>query len=347
MKKNRILLLVLLVLIITAGIVYFKSHTSTIADEPLTEFAIEDTSKVTKVIITDHLGNIATIERVPGERLWLLNAKHQAREDAVNLILKTFNRIRVRGNVSDSARDNMLKLLATSSKRVEIFTGGSEPAKIWYVGTPTPDHTGTVMLLEIPEIGRSEEPYIMHMEGFTGFLSTRFFANEMEWRYTGIFEYPHLEVSKVRMINHLITADSWEVRFAGGNALELWSCNAEGLSDRKAMRFDTLAVKNELLLFKKVHVESFNTQLSAQQTDSLLKAQSAYTLEVIDNSGKATSINLHLKPANKSIEDEFGNIIPFDLDYFWGVTGDGEVAMAQSYNFSPLLNPISKFSPIY
>ena len=347
MKKNRILLLVLLVLVIAAGIVYFKSHTSTIADEPLTEFAIEDTSKVTKVIITDHLGNIATIERVPGERLWLLNGKHQAREDAVNLILKTFNRIRVRGNVSDSARDNMLKLLATSSKRVEIFTGGSEPAKIWYVGTPTPDHTGTVMLLEIPEIGRSEEPYIMHMEGFTGFLSTRFFTNEMEWRYTGIFEYPHLEVSKVRMINHLIPADSWEVRFAGGNALELWSCNAEGLSDRKAMRFDTLAVKNELLLFKKVHVESFNTQLSAQQTDSLLKAQSAYTLEVIDNSGKATSINLHLKPANKSIEDEFGNIIPFDLDYFWGVTGDGEVAMAQSYNFSPLLNPISKFSPIY
>jgi len=347
MKKNSILLLVLLALAISAGVVYFQSHTSTIADDPLTDFAIEDTSKVTKVIITDHFGKVATIERVPGERLWRLNGKLQAREDAVNLILKTFNRIRVRGNVSDSALETNLKLLATASKRVEIFTGGDEPTKIWYVGTPTPDHTGTVMLLEIPGIGRSEEPYIMHMEGFTGFLSSRFFTDEMEWRYTGIFEYPHLEVSKVRMINHLIPTDSWEVRFAGGNALELWSCNSEGLSDSKAIRFDTLAVKNELLLFKKVHVESFNTQLSAQQSDSLLKTASAYTLEVIDNSGKTTSIDLHLKPANKSIEDELGNIIPFDLDYFWGVTGDGEIAMAQSYNFSPLLNPISKFSPVY
>jgi hypothetical protein len=185
------------------------------------------------------------------------------------------------------------------------------------------------------------------MEGFTGFLSTRFFTDEMEWRYTGIFEYPHLEVSKVRMINHMNPADSWEVRFAGGNALELWSCNAQGICDRKATRFDTLAVKNELLLFKKVHVESFNTQLSAHESDSILKTMSNYTLEVVDNSGKSTSIDLRLRPAIKSIEDEYGNIIPFDLDYFWGVTDDGEVAMAQSFNFSPLLTPISSFSPVY
>ena len=54
MKKNSILLLVLAGLAIAAGVVYFQSHTSTIADEPLTDFAIEDTAKVNKVVITDH-----------------------------------------------------------------------------------------------------------------------------------------------------------------------------------------------------------------------------------------------------------------------------------------------------
>lgn len=347
MKKNLILTLVFVVLAVASAVVYLQSNSSTIADEPLTDFAIEDTAQVNKVIITDHLGKMATLERVPGERLWKLNGKLEAREDAVNLMLKTFNRIRIRGNVSDSSRDNMLKLLASSSKRVEIFTGGDEPAKIWYVGIPTPDHTGTLMLLEIPGIGRSEEPYIVHMEGFTGFLSTRFFTNEMEWRYTGIFEHPHLEVSKVRMINHMIPADSWEVRFGGGNNLELWSCNAAGASEKKVSRFDTTAVKDQLLLFKKIHVESFNTQLSEQQTDSLRNASPAYTLEVTDNSGKSTTIDLHLKPSKKAIEDDYGNIIPFDLDYFWAKTQDGEIAMAQSYNFSPLLNPIGKFMPVY
>ena len=347
MKKNLVLSILFAVLLIAAGLVYFNSHTSTIADEPLTDFAIEDTAQVTKVIITDHLGKMATLERIPGQRLWQLNGKLKAREDAVSLMLKTFNRIRIRGNVSDSSRENMMKLLATSSKRVEIFTGGNEPAKIWYVGIPTSDHTGTIMLLEIPGIGRSEEPYIVHMEGFTGFLSTRFFTNETEWRYTGIFEYPHLEVRMVRMINHLIPEDSWEVRFAGGNALELWRCDASGVAETKASRFDTTAVKDQLLLFKKVHVESFNTQLSEQQADSLRTAPAAYTLAVTDNNGATATIDLLLKPSLKPMEDDYGNIIPFDLSYYWGRTQEGEIAMAQSFNFSPLLNPIGKFSPVY
>jgi hypothetical protein len=346
-KKNTILGIVLVALLIAAGLVYFNSHTSTIADEPLTDFAIEDTAQVTKVIITDHFGKSAVVERVPGQRLWRLNGKYQAREDAVNLMLKTFNRIRIRGNVSDSSRDNMMKLLATSGKRVEIYTGGDEPAKIWYVSIPTPDHTGTIMLLEIPGIGRSEEPYITHLEGFTGFLSTRFFTDEMEWRYTGIFEYPHLEVSKVHMINHLIPADSWEVRFGGGNNLELYSCDAIGNCNQKISRFDTVAVKNQLLLFKKVHVESFNTQLSAATCDSLRATQPAYTLSVTDNAGQTATIDLLMKMAAKPTEDDYGNIIPFDLDYYWARTQEGEIAMAQSYNFGPLLNPIAKFSPVY
>jgi hypothetical protein len=106
-------------------------------------------------------------------------------------------------------------------------------------------------------------------------------------------------------------------------------------------------VKNQLLQFKKVHIESFNTQLSQQQSDSLRAAAPAYTLEVTDNNGRATTIDLHLKPTRKAIEDDYGNIIPFDLDYFWAKTQDGEIAMAQSYNFSPLLNAISTFSPQY
>lgn len=347
MKKNLILGSVLVVLAVAAVAVYFQSHSSSIADEPLTNFAIEDTASVTKVIITDHLGKTATLERTKGQRLWKLNNTYFAREDAVNLMLKTFNRISIRGNVSDSSRDNMLKLLASSGKRIEIFTGGDTPSKIWYVGIATPDHTGTIMLLEIPEIGRSEEPYITHMEGFTGFLSTRFFTNETEWRYTGIFEYPKLEVNNVRMINHLIPTDSWEVTYAGGNSLGLYTCNADGSRQNKVASFDTTAVKDQLLLFKKVHVESFNTQLSAAQTDSLCKAQAAYTLVVTDNEGKTTHIDLHLKPAKKPLEDDYGNMIPFDLDYFWAKTQDGEIAMAQSYNFSPLLNPIGKFAPVY
>lgn len=341
MKRNLILAGILLILAASAAWIYFRSHTSTIADEPLTDFAIADTAAVTKVIITDHLGKSAKLERISGQRLWRLNDHLEAREDAVNLMLKTFNRIRIRGNVSDSSRDNMMKLLASSSKRVAIYTGGEEPAKIWYVGVPTPDHTGTIMLLEIPEIGRSNEPYITHLEGFTGFLSTRFFTNEMEWRYTGIFEYPHLEVSAIRMINHLLPAESWEIRFGGGNDIKVFACDTEGVCNSAVETFDTTAVKNMMLQFKKVHVESYNTQLSLQQCDSIRAGQPAYTLSVTDRNLQTVSIDLYLKAARKPVEDDYGNIIPFDLDYFYARTSSGEIAMAQSFNFGPLVNGLN------
>ena len=61
--------------------------------------------------------------------------------------------------------------------------------KTWYVGTATPSHTGTYMVLETPE-GRGAKPYVVHMEGFTGYLSTRFFTSERDWRYTGMFITP-------------------------------------------------------------------------------------------------------------------------------------------------------------
>ncbi|MFM7726020.1 MAG: hypothetical protein ACKO7B_04925, partial [Flavobacteriales bacterium] len=73
----------------------------------------------------------------------------------------------------------------------------------------------------------------------------------------------------------------------------------------------------------------------------------AYTLEVMDRQGKTQRIDLLLKPATKAVEDEFGKVIPFDLSYYWGRTQDGEISMAQSFNFSPLLNPIGKFAPVY
>ena len=121
--------------------------------------------------------------------MWDVNGQFKAREDAVNLLLKTFLRARVQGPVAEAAQPNVIRLLSARGKKVEIYQGGDEPAKTWYVGTATPSHTGTYMVLETQE-GRGASPYVVHMEGFTGYLSTRFFTSEREWRHTGIFNFP-------------------------------------------------------------------------------------------------------------------------------------------------------------
>ncbi len=345
MKKNIILLITLLVLGIIAWVVYSRQQHSTIANNELTNFAIEDTASVNKIIITDQLGNSAKLERIPGNKLWKLNDKYFAREDAVALLLKTFNRIRIRGNVSDSARDNMMKLLVTSSKKVEIYTGGNQPVKIYYVGSATPDHTGTHMLLEIPGVGRSEDPFITHMEGFTGFLTTRFFTSEMEWRYTGIFEYPKLDFKKVRIVNHILPSESFEVVYEGDNNIQLFDGYdaATNHFTHQEMVFDTSSVKQFLLLFKKVHVESFNTQLDESHTNAILNSPPSFSISVEENNGTINSIDLFLRPATTVTYDENGNANPWDVGYYWAKTKDNELAIAQSFNFGPLINAVGYY----
>jgi hypothetical protein len=342
MKKNIILFAVLLVLGVAAWLVYAKQSTNTIESSDVADFAIEDTASINKIIITDQLGVRAKIERIPGNKLWKLNDKYFAREDAVSLLLKTFNRIRIRGNVSDKARENMMKLLVTSSKKVEIYTGGKEPAKIYYVGAATPDHTGTHMLLEIPGVGRSKDPYITHMDGFSGFLTTRFFTSEMEWRYTGIFEYPNLEFKRIRVVNHILPSESFEVKYGGNNDIRLFDgYDAASTSfSKEESSFDTLAVKQFMLLFKKVHVESFNTLLDAEKQNAILSSTPTFTISVEENSGAINSIDLYLRPATTTTYDENGNVNPWDVGHYWARTKDNELAIAQTFNFGPMVNAV-------
>ncbi|MFN0032607.1 MAG: hypothetical protein ACKVOR_10650 [Flavobacteriales bacterium] len=346
MKKNLLLLFVLIVLAVVSFIIWKQNTNSTLANKPLSDFTIEDTARVNKIVISDMQGGRAVLERIPGNTLWLLNGKYFARKDATDLLLKTMNRIRVRGNVSEKGRDNMMKLLITSSKKVEIYMGENEPAKIYYVGNATEDHTGTMMLLEIPGIGRSEDPYITHMEGFTGFLTTRFFTSEMEWRYTGIFEYPALDINRVRMINHNNTNYSFEVNYTGGNNI---SMNTGYIADNNTFSlpvktFDTLAVKDFLLKFKKAHVESYNTLLRPEAMDSLRNTKPAFTIYVRENSGTEKHIDLYLKRASKLTYDEAGNPFPWDRDYFYARTDADEFAMAQMYTFEPMVQPFDYYA---
>lgn len=344
-KKNILALVVFIVLAVASIFIYKKKNGSTLADEPLADFAIADTATITKIFLTDNQGNSALVERVPGERLWNLNKKYKARKDGVDLVLETINRIRVRGAVSKTSRDNMMKILATGGKKVEIYQGGDEPTKIYYVGPSTPDHMGTIMLLEIPGEGRSEEPYITHMEGFTGFLTPRFFTSEMEWRYTGYYSYPELNFTEVQVIDNYAPQNSVKVEYLGGNNISLFTNYQPALEsyNTQVSDFDSLLVKDLLLLFKKVHFDSYNTLLRPEAMDSMDKVIPAYTLRVKEKSGNYKDLRLYNKRAAVEKYDEEGNLKPWDLDYFWAKTESGEYALAQKFVFGPIVVPISYY----
>ncbi len=332
MKKNKSLMLLFVVVVAAvAALTYFKRPKGSIAARPLANFAIEDTASIDKIFIIDTDQRSVLLERTSDSRYWDLNDSLKARKDAVELILKTFKRIKVKAPVPEAARENVIRLLAAGGKKVEIYQGGSKPSKTYIVGNATQDHTGTYMLLETPDGGRSTEPFIVHMEGFTGFLSTRFFTDQNEWRYTGIFDYPGLKIKRIEAIHHFRPFDSFSINYKGGNDIELFDYRGE-----KANGFDTLGVKEYLLLYKKAHIETWQSHLMPLQEDSLKKSQPGFTFRVHENDGDLKELSLFYKKPVSEIYDEFDNLEQWDLARMYSLA-NGEVGLAQMFVFAPFV----------
>lgn len=332
MKRNRTLLALLVVVgLVVLALNYFQKPKGNMAARPMANFAIDDTAAVDRIFIVDTDERSVLLERDPQSKYWTLNDTLKARYDAVELILKTIKRIKVKAPVPAAARDNVIRLLAAGGKKVEIYQGGDQPAKTLIVGNATQDHTGTYMLLETPDKGRSSEPFIVHMEGFTGFLSSRFFTDIGEWRYTGVFDYPTLNFDRVEAVHHMMPFNSFSVNYSGGNAIELEDYRGQRIED-----FDTLAVKDFLLLFKKAHVETFQSHLTASQEDSLKATSPAYSFRVHEKNGAVNEFQLFNKKKVIDIPDENNNIEPWDLARMYFVYR-GEVGLAQLYVFDPMV----------
>ncbi len=146
MKKNKIILLIVLALLVFAGFLYFSQKSNTIKKE-LSDFAVEDTGKIEKLFLVDNEKRSVLLERTnPGR--WNLNGKFEARADAVNVLLSTIKRVAVKTPVPKSAFDNVVKQIAAKHVKIEIYSEGDNLIKSYYVGHPNQEHNGTYMLLE-------------------------------------------------------------------------------------------------------------------------------------------------------------------------------------------------------
>lgn len=154
-------------------------------------FRVEDTESITQLFLADKTGRSINVEK-QGENDWLLNGKYKARNEAVNTLLKTFSKMRVKYSANKEAEQNILRNFATSGIKVMIYTGNKNLLKTFYVGEPTPDTKGTYLLME-----GSQKPYAVHLGNWEGDIRTRFMLNEMDWKDRGMFNYERDDIAAV------------------------------------------------------------------------------------------------------------------------------------------------------
>lgn len=310
MKSNKITLIVVIILLgITAYFIYTK-NSGTIRKE-LRDFAVQDTASITKIFIADRKGYKTTLERT-ADKTWLVNGKYIALQKAINILLETIKKVEVRSPVGKAAYNSVIKDLGTDGTKVEIYAGDNN-LKTYYIGQPTQDMLGTFMFIE-----GSSTPFVTHIPGFNGFLSTRFTAKPDDWKSKTIFSYNDVTLKKITVIDPKDTVKSFRVEKTG-NDFQLFSSPANAT----ATNIYKSKIAAYLNRFAKLSYEYEETLIKKNVKDSILSTSPYKILEVVNVIGKKDKIIFYRKPSVEggftSNDPETGKLRPFDPDRMFAV----------------------------
>lgn len=337
MKKNGISVVLLIVL---AAVAYylFSNKNPDASTKVLNDFAIEDTSSITQFFLADNDGNHSLLKKMP-DGSWMVNDKFKARQQNVFLILRALKNMEVKSTVPKEAIPTIIKQIAAKPIKLEVYQGGDKPTKIYYFGFATQDHYGNYALLEIPGEGKSKEPFIIKEKGFYGFLRPRMVCIENEWRSSEVFYNPKMEISNISVEYPEFPEESFSIDWKGKNNITL-----NGNDGSPFSRFDTLTVKNYMLLYKAIYLETYNNRLNDHQIDSILNQTAPRAiLSVKNNNNETTRVVLYTKgfidPFQR--DEQYDNVDP---ERFYILTESNELAIGQKLQWDPLLVPLRIFN---
>ncbi len=333
MKKNTVYFILILILAGVAIILVLNNKKTTLKKE-LRDFAIADTSVVDKIFMVDKENNKVELTRVDGK--WKVNKKFDARQDAIDVLLETLSNMEVRYPVPKSSHNTVVKRMSNQSTKVEVFSHGNL-LKTYFVGGPTQDHGGTYMLLK-----GSDVPMVVFIPGFNGYLSSRFFTREIDWRDNTIFKYSYPQIYSVTCEHPQEPEKSFRITRLGANKFSIIR-----LSDNTFLEnYDTLAAKTYLSYFKRISFDHFMTQIPKKKKDSILAATPVYIFTVEDINHNKKTIKTFLKDPEKNPKKAiFAKHYPkYDENNMYGyIPGGTYLLMVQYFVFDPLIREPEDF----
>ena len=326
--RKLIVLIAFLILVITLGF-YAKSlvENQGKSDTELIEFAVKDTSSVDKIIISDAYSN--TIELVRSEKKWTDASGECVTQENVHFILDALKNIEFKAYLAKEAQANFNKKLITQHTKVEIFQNG-EWVKTWYIGPPSQDHYGQIMLLDSKEAGKSDIPVMMSIRGVKGIIEPRFFADKRSWKCTNIFAVP---LDKIAKVDVKIMTDP-RLSFSVTKVGSILSVFQAG---KKLENADNSMTYRYLQNYKKIHYDLANFELSKRQVDSVKHTKPFSTISLYETTGKKTHLRLFTLKSNETSKNEYGEVLNIDLNKFWCELPNGELVKCQYFVFDPLL----------
>lgn len=348
MKKYKISIIVLVALALIAAFLLMKNSGGSFRKKS-NVFAVSDTSNITKFFLADKNNNTVLVER-SANGSWVLNNKYEVNPSMVQILLKTFILIDIKAPVAKSTRNTIIRLLAGKSVKTEIYQRvyrinlfnriklfpHEKLTRTYYVGDATMDNSGTFMLME-----GSEEPYIVNIPGFRGFVSTRYSAMEADWRSHSVFRFKVPEIRSVSVSFNENPERSFMITNQNNRSFSLVSM----IDNRIIERFDTSRVVQYLSMFHDLNYERVLDDMIKTKRDSILATIPTYEITLVDKLGKAHTLKTWKRRADVGQLDMEGTQAIWDLERMYGMLDNSEYLIAvQYFVFNDILVPIQAFA---
>ena len=346
MKKNKLTLVLTIVLIAIAVLLIWNNRFLSTIRGDAAEFMVWDTASITRVYLADRNDNESLLERQ--ENGWSLNKDYIAHPKKIDQLLYTLYRVRIKMPVSVASHDNIIAQMASRSTKVEIYQMvprinlfnkiklfyHEKCTKVFYVGEATKDSSGTFMLKE-----GANQAYLVNIPGFRGYISTRFTADPDDWRDHVIF---HESLADIQSLTVEFNEDpmlSFRVDNVGKHKYKLTR-----IADNKDVPFDTLKVINLLSSFSDLRFEAFmNKGMSQQRFDSITSSPYLHKITLVNKEGQSNVMKTFRKKVESVFDIPESEYID-DNDRMYGlVNNDRDLVLVQYYIFDKVLRDINYY----
>lgn len=346
MKKNKPAIIIAIVLIAVAIVLIWNNRYLTTLRGDSADFMVWDTASITKVYLADRLDHETLLERQ--EQGWTLNKDFKAHPKAIDQLMYTLYRVRIRMPVSRSSHDHIIAQMASHSTKVEIYQNvpainlfnkiklfyREKRTKVFYVGEATKDSSGTFMLRE-----GADQAYIVYIPGFRGYISTRYSANPDDWRDHTIFRESLANIQSVTIEFCQEPERGFHLENTGKHQYQLTS-----LTNNDPLPYDTLKVINLLASFSDLRFESLlNNILKPSRMDSIKHSPVIHRITLVNKEGQRSSLTTFGKKVEAS------NAIPYeeratDVDRMFAlINDDHDMVLIQNYVFDKVLKDINYY----
>lgn len=332
-RKSLIVLSILLVIGIIAIPLIMKGGKQNLTEKK--DFAVKDTETIDSIFIANRAGEYVLL-RKQEENVWTANNAFKVAPDKIERLLKTIRKLEAKNPVAQSAQKKVVANLATSGKKVEIYQNG-EKTITYYVGGTTADEIGTFMYIEGSTI-----PFVVHIPGFMGYLSSRYSITLSDWRDKAIFDTPLNKFAAVTVTYPDSADKSFAITRKEGNTFEV-SQNGEA-----APQTNQAKVKPYVAQFARVTFETYLSGYSKSYIDSLRNAKAKCIIDIKRTDGLTAKLSVYYKPVTsdtKSIYNKDGELLVYDTDnYFALIEGSPELITVQDYIFRHIFKNYQYFT---